>query len=345
MEYTTYNFDNFNYTDILITIKPNTLFYRGIRDLKAIKNFDILRKDVPIYLASKESAKKYSDDNDSNIFSISVNEYIKIIDIRKIQHILQIVLDSYIYKKNDTEFKTHMEIFSLALGLVDYKTQVIEFDRIAREQKWIEDPNISNGINRMKQFFNDKINTYKMARGPLTKLGFRIALTDVDALVVLFLKELFGDYCDGYIAPKMFSPLQPEFYINEELVLFDTKKLVVVDSSIIPKKKDIDILLYNFENILVNFKYQDKLNFKMFMQKGGSRDTRLLSLGRDKNEDFYDEKKMKKNNRLVKRLAKKLIKNRVINDYDSDDIQRKLELRESNYPAFKLNVPLNLKSL
>ena len=184
-----------------------------------------------------------------------------------------------------------------------------------------------------------------MARGPLTKLGFRIALTDVDALVVLFLKELFGDYCDGYIAPKMFSPLQPEFYINEELVLFDTKKLVVVDSSIIPKKKDIDILLYNFENILVNFKYQDKLNFKMFMQKGGSRDTRLLSLGRDKNEDFYDEKKMKKNNRLVKRLAKKLIKNRVINDYDSDDIQRKLELRESNYPAFKLNVPLNLKSL
>lgn len=337
MTYTTYNFDNFDYTDILITIKPNTLFYRGIRDLKSIKDFDILRKGVPIYLASKESARKYSDDYES-IFSISTNEYIKVLDIRKIQHILQLILDSYTYKKGDEEFKRHMEIFSLALGLVDYRTQVIEFDRIAQEQEWINDPNISDGIIRMKKFFNDKINTYKMARGPFTKLGFCIALTDVDELVVLFLKELFGNYCDGYIAPKMFSPLQPEFYINEELVIFDTKKLISVDSSIIPETKNINILLYNFDNILVNFKYQGKLNFKMNMQNGGS------SFLRDKNEYFYDEKKMKRSTKLVKRLAKKLIKNKIISDYDSEDVQRKLELRESNYPAFKLSVPLNLKA-
>jgi len=61
---------------------------------------------------------------------------------------------------------------------------------------------------------------------------------------------------------------------------------------------------------------------------------------RDKNEDFYDDKKMEKNIKLAKKLVKKLIKKKKSNKYHSDDIKTKLDLKEANYPAFKLNRPL-----
>jgi len=111
MSYTTYNFNNFDYFDSLIYIPINSVFYRGIRDLKLIKNFDILRKNVPIYLASKISARKYSDGNDDQIFSISTTDSLKVLDIRKIQHILQLIMDSYKFKK-----KYGISYFSIRLN-------------------------------------------------------------------------------------------------------------------------------------------------------------------------------------------------------------------------------------
>jgi len=56
----------------------------------------------------------------------------------------------------------------------------------------------------MVNFLNNEVSTFKVPRGGVfTKLGVRIALTEI----VLFLKEIFNDYCDGYIAPKMLSHL------------------------------------------------------------------------------------------------------------------------------------------
>ena len=79
--YTTYDFTNFNYTDSLINIHKNSIFYRGIRDIESINNLNILRNNVPIYLSSKDSAKQYSSNNPNNIYSICITDDIKVFDL------------------------------------------------------------------------------------------------------------------------------------------------------------------------------------------------------------------------------------------------------------------------
>jgi hypothetical protein len=66
------------------------------------------------------------------------------------------------------------------------------------------------------------------------------------------------------------------------------------------------------------------------MQNGGN------YFNRDKNEDFYDEIKMKKYKKLAKKLAKKFI-----NKKNKNNIHKyNLNLQQESSPAFKLNMPI-----
>lgn len=319
--YTTYDFTNFNYTDSLINIHKNSIFYRGIRDIESINNLNILRNNVPIYLSSKDSAKQYSSNNPNNIYSICITDDIKVFDLRKIQLLLEFILDSHKYKENEHEFKFYMGLFSIALGLVDYKTQIHEFEKLAIKEGW-NDSNISQGILRMKHLYTTQIETFKINRGPFNKKGFRIAITDIDEYMTLFLKELFGKICDGYIAPKMLSPLQPDYYIVEELVLFNTDKLKVVENIQVYSNHINSLIEMN--NLPFTISYRED-NFKFNLHTGGSEDYELL----DKNMFF--NKNYKKNVKLAKRLAKKLSKDFILPEV-------KNVKSNNNSEAIKLNL-------
>lgn len=272
--YTTYDFTNFNYTDTIINIHKNCIFYRVIRDKEQIKD---LRNNVPIYLSSKDSAKKYLSDNTNNIYNICITDDIKVFDLRKIQLLLEFILDSHKYKENEHELKFYMGLFSIALGLVDYKTQVYEFEKLVKTEGW-NDSNISQGILRMKQFYTTQIETFNINRGPFNKKGVRIAITDIDEHMTLFLKELFGNICDGYIAPKMLSPLQPDYYIVEELVLFNTDKLKVVENIQVYSNHINSLIEMNYLPFTISYREDFKFNLHI----GGSEDYELL----DKNIFF-----------------------------------------------------------
>lgn len=56
----TYTFDDFSYVDRPIMIPKETVFYRGISKGKTIDNLQILRPDVPIYIASKHVDDAYT---------------------------------------------------------------------------------------------------------------------------------------------------------------------------------------------------------------------------------------------------------------------------------------------
>jgi hypothetical protein len=90
--------------------------------------------------------------------------------------------------------------------------------------------------------------------------------------MTILLKELFSDYCDGYIAPQLFSPIQNNFFMHEEVVIFDAPKcLDVIDE---PNKEDI---MFNHISFLIaqhyksfTFKYHTNnyLKFKSNMVGG-----------------------------------------------------------------------------
>lgn len=323
--YTSYDFINFNYTDNLINIHKNSIFYRGIRDKDQIENKDlnILRNNVPIYLSSKDSAKKYSSGNPDNIYSICVTDDIKVFDLRKIQLLMEFILDSHKYGTASQELKFYMGLFSIALGLIDYKTQVYEFEKLVKSQGW-GNQDIDQGIIRMKQFYTSEIETFKIPRGPFHKKGVRIAITDIDELMTLFLKELFGSICDGYIAPKMLSPLQPDFHIVEELVLFNTDKLKLIDNLDNKQVNSSHInSLIEMNNPLFTISYKD-INLKMNLHMGGSYNPL------DKNMFFY--KNYSKNLKLAKRLAKKVSKDFILPEVKTP------KMSSDSSAAIKLNL-------
>ena len=296
----TYKFDNFNYTDYLIRIPEHSVFYRGVRNKSRLGDVDILRKNMPIYLSSKESAQRYSDNVDDNLYHIALKREMKVLDIRKIQSLLQMIMDTNSYY-NNPEFRYHMGVFSVVLGLVDYRMQIDEFIKILHREKFTIDEHLIQGINRMKQFLTNSVDTFRFPRGPFTKIGVRIGITELDAQMVLFLKELLSGICDGYIAPKMLSPLQPDFHINEELVLFDTSTLEIIDKTKAVETQHIEMLLGDY-NGLHNLIYK-AINFKAYMfELGGGGYAH-----EDKNEFFCDKIKVRKASKIAKRLVKKIL--------------------------------------
>ena len=95
-------------------------------------------------------------------------------------------------------------------------------------KKYIDDNNLSGEIimrydNMVKWY--DKYNITPIESRPLFLNlyefdGCRICIKDIDDKVFLFIKELFHLECDGFIAPRLFSPFHMD-YTSEELVIFD----------------------------------------------------------------------------------------------------------------------------
>jgi len=266
-----FDFKDFDFTDGIINIPENTLFFRGIQDEQNIKNLIILRPERPIYLTSKEVAHtKYKS---KKLYCIKKN--LKLMDIRKIMYILLMMLDSYNADFRDSEYINSVTILTISLGLCELPIQIHLLDNFLKNNN-INDVNIINGYSRLVEY----LEAYKMnkqdilgASGSLYwKKGVRIGLTDIDIEMTILLKELFSDYCDGYIAPQLFSPIQNNFFMHEEVVIFDAPKcLDVIDE---PNKEDImfhhisSLIAQHYKSFTFKYHTNNYLKFKSNMVGG-----------------------------------------------------------------------------
>ena len=302
-----FDFKDFDFTDGIINIPENTLFFRGIQDEQNIKNLIILRPERPIYLTSKEVAHtKYKS---KKLYCIKNKKILKLMDIRKIMYILLMMLDSYNADFRDSEYINSVTILTISLGLCELPIQIHLLDNFLKNNN-INDVNIINGYSRLAEY----LEAYKMnkqdilgASGSLYwKKGVRIGLTDIDIEMTILLKELFSDYCDGYIAPQLFSPIQNDFFMHEEIVIFDAPKcLDVIDE---PNKEDI---MFNHISFLIaqhyksfTFKYHtiNYLKFKSNMVGGYTFQIE------DRNMYCKNIKKFLKS---AKKFAKKFVKKNI----------------------------------
>jgi hypothetical protein len=300
MVLTEYNFQMFPYVDGYINIPADGIFYRGIDSPS--KDIDILRPNIPIYLSSKKIALEKYAKSESNLYCISNNVTLKLIDIRKVMTLLPMIIDSQNIKRqnikrHDAEFNEILENLCVSLGLVDLDTQLAILNAILKREN-VTDTHFLNGFQRL-------VNYAKQVNRPLfgKKLGIRIGITDIDGYTMMILKELLHDYCDGIIAPKIISPLQDDAYLHEEIIVFNIDNLRVVDRGLDKKihvihVKDINDIITQ-SNQFINFKCYNKIKFEAYVQKGGSSTN-------DKN-DFYDDKiKVRRARRLAKKFAKKI---------------------------------------
>jgi hypothetical protein len=210
MNYNTYTFDSFPYLDKLLTIPPYTVFYRGVPNGKNIPNLDVLRSSTPIYIASKDIANRYSmvPENDL-LFKISNIHELKLIDMRKIISMMPMILNNIEYNNN----KTNISIFNnlkIVLGFTSIDEQ------IALLQK-------DDFKYRIKQLI-DFSNTPRFVNS-----GVRLPITNFDQNMILIIKEIFSSYCDGIISPQLKTPFETSGFSHEEIILFDTSKLKIVD--------------------------------------------------------------------------------------------------------------------
>jgi hypothetical protein len=67
-----------------------------------------------------------------------------------------------------------------------------------------------------------------MNQNRLINSGVRIPITNLDANMVLILKQIFSNYYDGLIAPKLITPFELSGYSHEEIIIFDTDALEIV---------------------------------------------------------------------------------------------------------------------
>jgi len=312
--------NNIDYSDFLpvygsyIKLPKNTMLWRCYDT-----NFATIQ-DRPTFYGRRETAKLYSkdDDEEKNCSIFTNRKQLKLIDIRYMRVILKEIFHNRLNTKDTID---HIKNTSFALGLISFKLQIeffndyIDIEMIKNKtNKTDEEINFLKGYNNMIYYF-DHYNKLELNEKPniLDLFEFndiRIGFTPIDVKVVILLKEIFKNYCDGFIAPKMFSPFHMN-YINEEILIFDPiNKIIKTDipfndfenMPIIQKLNDINMKLFKNISFMHNrINESQVVILEKKKKKGGARKDNLKYI-EDKNKYMYNLS-IKEYNNLIERAA------------------------------------------
>jgi len=143
----------------------------------------------------------------------------RVIDIRYIQATLPFLWDTHIKSDDDIDI---VKMVSLVLGLTSFNRQIELLHEILDISMYKDV--IKNYIQRMEEFCNLKSKPSWTNHVELR--GVRCGITDIDYMVMGFLKELFGDLVDGIIAPALYSPTinNNDMKMYQELIIFDPSR-------------------------------------------------------------------------------------------------------------------------
>lgn len=283
----TFNFDYFDYIDTDITFPKDIVFYRGVDELVS-SSPNIIRDEYPLYIAPEHIAKEYG-----KIYKVVTTKPIHLLDIRKLKHIIQLIIASR--KSNDPSILNTIRYLTISFGLCSYYDQIKLLDEYVKNIDFI-DKNQIDLVN--KKIENMKYADVNTILNPLSPEGVRVAETYIDSKSMMILRELFKDIYDGFIAPKLFSTFHVNNMTHEEIVIFNPKI-----SGIQSFTQNIDINK-NSLNIVLN------TNYKSYILKNNIFNHKIYTILRggaiDKDRYKYYENKefMKETIKEVKMFVK-----------------------------------------
>ena len=208
----------------IMNIPSNTVLYRSY-DTK----YNPLT-DRPAFFSNLDIANKYKCSSSRCLEAFITKDIISLIDIRYMTVLLKQILMSA--KANTYNLTNAIKTLSLSLGLCTYNYQLELFKiRYGDEIKNKNKDTISR-YNNMLRFFNeynslpeDKKNSYM---GILELNGIRIGETENDIEMTYLVKEIFSKICDGFIAPRFFSPYHNNTNntIYQEILIFEPNRSI-----------------------------------------------------------------------------------------------------------------------
>lgn len=278
----TYEFKAFPFVDGIIEFPKDTVFYRGINH-----ESPVVLRDTPIYLSSRAIAQEYG-----KVHFVKSKDTLRLVDLRKLMAIMPMVIATH--KITNAATLRAIYYLTVALGLCDYMRQI---DMLVDLTQHTQDDAINPHIAAMKAGFTKaKTNT-----NPHAVPGVRVAITSIDAFVVTILSELFGETCDGFIAPELFSPFHSHMRTHEEIVVFKpTKKLKVTRE--MPGIETLPIRnIISSSNALTRLVFGRSFRMNMYISKqhvsgGGTQ--------QDRNTFFDDPQKVAAARKLARAFAR-----------------------------------------
>ena len=192
-----------------ISIPTSTVIWRGFDPAyPAVSN-------RPAYYGARHVAQGYAQKHGRNASAFMTTKSLNIIDVRYMKTLLSQLFESNPITMADKDI---FMATTISFGLCSYAHQIVLFKERYDSVLKSSDPKydgIKTGFHHM-----DSLHRPKLLR---EQRGIRIAETTNDAIVMGFLKELFGDIYDGWIAPSQETPfhIEKQSILHSELVLFN----------------------------------------------------------------------------------------------------------------------------
>jgi hypothetical protein len=192
-----------------ISIPTSTVIWRGFDPTyPAVSN-------RPAYYGALKVAQGYAQKYGTDASAFITTKYLNVLDIRYMKTLLSQLFESNPITEADRDI---FMATTISFGLCSYAHQITLFDeRYAKIYKSSDSSydDIKMGIQHMKSLLQPKLLREQR--------GIRIAETSNDAIVMGFIKEIFGDNYDGWIAPSQETPfhIEKRSRLHSELVLFN----------------------------------------------------------------------------------------------------------------------------
>lgn len=223
----------------------------------------------PTHYSTQNVATGYAEIPNHTLGVFTTTHTIRLLDLRYICVILQQAFSQR--PNNSYESLDPIVRVSIGYGLCSFGDQLIYVKRMFQG---------SEGVKAMEIFLNrlqgKTPNEMPLTVHPLTPSGIRIAETNNDGYICDFLKGLFDDKIDGFIAPRLSSIYHVEKggYNTGEVVLFDPKK-----SGIVFSPSSISIKNLTLENLLdvQSTKIDVKYNTTTYRERRGGQKKQFKS--------------------------------------------------------------------
>ncbi len=256
------NYNIFDYTHFnplygnVLTFPKDSLLWRCYND-----KYDIIT-DRPTFFSSRDVALQYKKGSDRKCAIFKTTKTLRLIDIRYMKILLNELIKNFTYI--DTETGPIIKTIALGLGLTSFQKQIKLYkeryrqvlnkpvNELKNDDKYTVDV-LEHMINVLDSYDNDNDLNNKKGLNPLELEGIRIGETTNDVELSIYLQKIFSYYCDGFIAPKMYSPYHlPNNYINQEILIFN------------PQQSNLEITYLNADDdIKYNKSFNDYITLKL----------------------------------------------------------------------------------
>jgi hypothetical protein len=234
----------------VITMPANRFaYYRGYKTIYPTIS------SRPSYYGSIVTARGYTSGADTSLSAFTNTKPLKLLDVRCMKDILR-----ELFATHAPDDETLSVVLSFGLCSLDHQC-------FLAKQRYTK-----NAV--MQKHIRALIDTYEDTNHE--QPGVRIAETNNDAFTMAFLKELFSDFVDGFISPRMYSAFHIERQdrtLSAEMILFNPIKSGVRKVN----ESEISTKTVSFE-YLYGMEFGKKISFKtygLYLRGGGEESTHL----------------------------------------------------------------------